>query len=136
MGMFLPVCKITNDFENTLFTVAGIMFSIGLGLTVTSSTHDVLNKEYIKEIRTNISVCQSKFNTLFLLLTLFYLSLSFTDDLDSFTIYGRHFSCNLKLSFSITSLYSIFYFIRLFHSIQKFNDDLEDKIKQENCREQ
>lgn len=131
VGAFVPYYKITNDVENTLFTVSGIMFSIGLGLTVTSNTHGVMNKSYITGIRKNMSDCQSRFITLFLLLTLFYISLSYTDSIKSVIIVGHNITLNFRLAFAITSIYSIIYFIIVFHSIQNFNEELEDRINEE-----
>lgn len=131
LGMFTPYYKINNDVENTLFTVAGIMFSIGLGLTVVSNTHGVKNKQYIKDIRYNISICQSRFITLFILLTVFYILLAYTDKWNYFFISNHKFSLNIRLSFAITAIYSIIYFILIFHSIQKFNEELEDRINDE-----
>lgn len=133
-GVFVPYYKITNDVENTLFTVSGIMFSIGLGLTVTSNTHGVMNKIYITEIRKNMSDCQSRFITLFLLLTLFYISLSYTDSIKFVTIAEHDINLNFRLAFAITSIYSIIFFITIFHSIQKFNEELEDRINEETHR--
>lgn len=135
-GVFVPYYKITNDVENTLFTVSGIMFSIGLGLTVTSNTHGVINKTYITGIRKNMSDCQSRFITLFLLLTLFYISLSYTDSIKPVIIAGHGIKLNFRLTFAITSIYSIIYFIIVFHSIQKFNEELEDRINEEMLNKQ
>lgn len=127
----LPYYHLNDDTENTLFTVSGIMFSIGLGLTVVSNTHDVKNKIYIREIRKHMAYCQSRFITLFLLQTIFYICLGYTDNLKTFNLGKLTFILNFRLAFAITSVYTIIYFVIVFRSIQRFNDELEDRINKE-----
>lgn len=45
---------IGKDVSNTLFTIVGIMFSIGMSLAVTSNTSVVVNKSVRKSIREEI----------------------------------------------------------------------------------
>lgn len=132
IGMFVPRCNIDNGVENTLFTVSGIMFSIGLGLTSVSSTHGVKNKDYIHLIRANMSLCQSRSISLFLLLTIFYIILSYTTHLPNHILIANLvIPLNYSLAFVLTAIYSIVYFIIIFGSIQKFNNELEDRINKE-----
>lgn len=56
---------IENDVSNTLFTIVGIMFSIGMSIAVTSNTSIVVNKSIRKNIREEIDRIRDLFISCF-----------------------------------------------------------------------
>ena len=115
---------------STLYNVSGIMFSIGLGLIVTFNLSGIRNREYIKEIRKNIANIRNIFISYFATSTLIYITYSYIEVIDF-----RHKSFYIKIESSIFAcvllLFSIMYFTINFLSIQKLNDEIFDRITEE-----
>ena len=110
---------------STLYNVSGIMFSIGLGLIVSFNLSGIRNREYIKEIRKNIANIRDVFISYFVVSTLIYIGI----------IDFRYKSFYIKIDCSIFAcillLFSIIYFTINFLSIQKLNDEIFDRITEE-----
>jgi len=123
---------IDNFFITTIFTVAGIMFSLGLGLIVTFKIDGVKNPSYIKDLRSNIKNVRDSFLAHFLItLGSYVLDYSLRKNQLSITILHIKeigFPLNWSILFCLLMLYSIAYFIINFMGIQKLNDDLFDKV--------
>ena len=58
--------KIGKDVSNTLFTIVGIMFSIGMSIAVTSNTSVVVNRKIRKSIRDEINRIRDLFISCFI----------------------------------------------------------------------
>lgn len=120
---------------NTLYTVSGILFSIGLGLTITFVPNGVKNQAYIKQIRENINQVQNGFFFEFGIATCVYILFSILESNDvslSFTIKSMVFFEEKKFSISLFSgvqiLSSIPYLIVNFISLQKLNNKIFDRV--------
>lgn len=115
---------------STLYNVSGIMFSIGLGLIVSFNLSGIRNREYIKEIRKNIANIRDIFISYFIISTLIYITYSYIEVIDF-----RYKSFHIKLDGSVFAcallLFSIVYFTINFLSIQKLNDEIFDRITEE-----
>jgi hypothetical protein len=128
------VCPLRPDdfFVNTIFTVSGIMFSVGLGLIVTFNIGGVKNKKHIQQLRNNINDVRNSFITYFFITTVSYVLDKYLRDAKMiFTfIYIKNFQIELNWSifFCLLMLYSIIYYIINFVEIQKLNNDIFDKI--------
>ena len=118
------------ELISTLYNVSGIMFSIGLGLIVTFNLSGIRNREYIKEIRKNIANIRNIFISYFAISTLIYITYSYIEVIDF-----RNKSFYIKIDSSIFAcvllLFSIMYFTINFLSIQKLNDEIFDRITEE-----
>ncbi len=132
--IFSMLCKLTIDifFVNTIYTVSGIMFSVGLGLIVTFSISGVRNKEHIRQLRTNINKVRNSFLKYFLLTTICYtlnyylrqMNLIITEvKIKEITII-----LNWSILFVLLMLYAIVYYIVNFTKIQNLHNDIFDKI--------
>ena len=122
------------DIVSTLYTVAGIVFSIGLGLISGFDLRDIKNKEYLEKIRHNIKATRSAF--------IFFFSYA-TFALLVFLYFGKNdysWCCEeigIVLRFDIgvfavlAILFSIFYFVINFLALQKLRDQITDKILEE-----
>ncbi|MBI0035255.1 hypothetical protein H3S88_06215 [Gilliamella sp. B14448G11] len=109
----------------TLYTVSGIMFSIGLGLIVSFNLTEVKNPIYLSKIRKNIKRVRDAFICYFICLTILFVIIQCLDDLRfSFLFF------NFRVFVAITLLHSIIYYIHNFLLIQELNDDILDKINE------
>lgn len=118
---------------STLYTVSGIMFSIGLGLIVTFNISGVKNKNYIREIRLSLRNIRNSFlvhfglSTTYLLLNQYLPNSNYSYDIKGITL---NFSFPLLLCGLL--IYSIIFFIVNFLEVQKLNHDIFDKLNSEN----
>lgn len=118
--------KIGKDVSNTLFTIVGIMFSIGMSIAVTSNTSVVANKKVRKSLREEINRIRDLFICCFAIVACIYvLNIIFADW--SLKVYGHQiFSlCVFQLIFQ---LYSICYFVVNFKALQKLNNQIGDAV--------
>ncbi len=120
-------------FSSTIYTVSGIMFSIGLGLIVTFNPSGVKNRDYITALRANIANVRNAFLTHFGLSTVYYVLNQYL----SKPQYELHAHLFVDISFSwsiflcLLMFYSAVYFVINFIEIQKLNNDIFDKINTE-----
>ncbi|ASM07382.1 hypothetical protein BVG91_10265 [Serratia marcescens] len=120
-------------FSSTIYTVSGIMFSIGLGLIVTFNPSGVKNKNYINALRVNIANVRNSFLTHFGLSTVYYVLNQYLAD-PKYEIH-LHYKIDISFSYSIflclLMFYSAIYFVVNFIEIQKLNNDIFDNINKE-----
>ncbi|WP_313094261.1 hypothetical protein [Empedobacter sp.] len=121
-------------FMNAIFTVMGIMFSIGMGLIVTFNLSSIKNKTVLKAIRENIKSLQTYFITFFSLSALIYIVEYFFRDQTTninifklFTVKEVNINFNLSLFALSFLLFSIIFFIVNFTKLQKLNNDIIDQ---------
>lgn len=111
------------SISDTLFTVLGIVYSIVMSLLITFSTVNIKNTQYRKKIKTLIRE-KIIFTTVdFFLPVLFYTS-SCLDSLSLYWIKLIHIFIG-SIVISLSSLIRVFFYIR------KLNDDIEEKILEE-----
>lgn len=120
-------------FASTVFTVAGIMFSIGIGLIVTFNPAGVKNQSYLRSIRTNITTVRNSFLIHFGLTTAYYIANQYlsSSELVLPVKWGIsvHFSASIFLC--LLMMYSSIYFIINFIALQKLNNDIFDVVNKE-----
>lgn len=117
---------IGKDVSNTLFTIVGIMFSIGMSLAVTSNTSVVVNKSVRKSIREEIDRIRDLFISCFAVVACIYvLNIIFANW--TLNVYGYKIF-NLSIFQLIIQLYSIAYFVVNFKSLQNLNNQIGDAI--------
>ncbi|EFN8485581.1 hypothetical protein EBL26_05705 [Escherichia coli] len=117
---------------STLYSVCGIMFSIGLGLIVTFNMSGIKNINYVKVIRKELVSIRNSFLRFFTLSTL---CLVLSEYLKEYEFSFEFKSLMLKFSPSILFftliIYAIVFFIVNFLNVQKLSHDIFDKINQE-----
>lgn len=123
-----------NFFISTIFTVSGIMFSIGLGLITTFNLNGVKNRNYIKTIRANINTVRNSFICYFLITTICYVLDQYISFNDITIFQSKYVICifNFPILFCLFMFYAVCYFIVNFLEIQKLNNDIFDKVNEEN----
>lgn len=124
VGDFKP----DNTLMNTIFTVSGIMFSIGLGLIVNFNLQEIRNAWYIKKIRINLNKVRNSFIFFFALSTASFLMNEYLGCLQ-FSFKFIHF--DLSILFLIMMLFSIVYYIVNLIDLQRLNNDIVDKLNKE-----
>ena len=114
--------KGTPNLPDALFdqnTITGIMFSIGLSLTVVSNTSNVKNKEIKKRIREDIKDTRNHFIFTFLFASIIYILYIVSPNHDLYFL-------NRNWGLLVVQCLSVLYFVYNFISIQKFNEQIED----------
>ena len=126
ISYFVPVFTVNNTTLNTLYTVAGIMFSIGMSLSVTSNTSGVRNKTIRNRIRKNMKQVRNFFIYHFLLTSLFYIIYLYKE-----TINIRAFTYKIDVLALVLIIMSIIYYIVNFIAIQRLNEQIEEAINEQ-----
>lgn len=118
---------------STLYTVCGIMFSIGLGLIVTFNMSGVKNKSYIKIIRKNLKSVRDSFLKYFAISTTCLILGQYLSNSDFlFIVREVEIIISPSMLFFALIIYSIVFFIINFLEVQKLSQDIFDKVEQEN----
>ncbi len=126
ISYFVPVFTVNNTTLNTLYTVAGIMFSIGMSLSVTSNTSGVRNKTIRNRIRKNMKQVRNFFIYHFLSTSLFYIIYLYKE-----TINIKAFTYKIDVLALVLIIMSIIYYIVNFIAIQRLNEQIEEAINEQ-----
>lgn len=120
-------------FSSTIFTIAGIMFSVGIGLIVTFNPSGVKNKDYILQLRRNIANIRNSFLMHFGLLSTYFIINQYVADkkFDLHFQYHFDFTFSFSIFFCLLMIYSSIYFVVNFIEIQKLNNDIFDRLNTE-----
>ena len=111
------------SISDTLFTVLGIVYSIVMSLLITFPTSGIKNTEHRKEVKKLINKKISLTTVDFFIPVLFYLSI-YIEKLPGSFVEPIH--CFIgAIVVSLVSLTRVFFYIR------KLNDDIEEKIFEE-----
>lgn len=121
LSFVFPDFEVKENLANTLYTITGIMFSIGLSLTVISSTVGIVNKDILRRIRKQIKHVRDSFIGVFIIASITFILYICTPDLQIKWL-------NKGWSLLLVQLISILFFIINFINIQKFNEDIEDNV--------
>lgn len=118
---------------SAFFTIDGIMFSIGLSLIVTFNFSNIKDTDFLKKMRSNLNNVRNLFIFLFSVSSLFFIaSLMHPKTIVYLVpIVNEHLQFNPGLFSSLLIFYTIFYFIVNFIEIQNLNNDIVDKINNE-----
>lgn len=130
---FFPDLYIGKDAISTLYTVSGIMFSIGMSLTVISNTSGVKNKNIRLDIRREMKRVRNHFIYCFSVATIIYiLFISLVSDDGRLESYCSILNGIIKFKASnflvVYMVYSIIYFTINFIAIQTLNEDIEEEL--------
>jgi hypothetical protein len=129
--VFFPSLRVEEFLISTLFTVSGIMFSVGLGLIVTFNAYGVgmRNPKYLRQIKDTIYKVRKSYILHFIISTFWILSNHFIGNnllgLDSRYV---HFWSILTLLFI---LFSIFHYGANFIALHNLSNDIVDKVVSE-----
>lgn len=123
--------KPASDFLGTLYTVAGIMFSIGMGIICAINLEKVKNIKFYKAIKTNILQVRNIYLYYFAIISVGYLAYQLAPEFElAITIQGVAITFRLSLLVALLTVLSIVYFTLNFLAIQKLNFQITEKSNQ------
>ena len=128
ISFFLPDPNMGTGIISTLYTVSGIMFSIGMSLIVTSSAKGVKNRRIKNGIRKEIKLVRNHFILCFAIVSFLYI-IMYNCVENNTSLYINDILI-IKYDYLLISFiaYSIIYFVTNFLAIQRLNNKIEDEI--------
>lgn len=128
---FFCTIQLDDFFMNTIYTVSGIMFSIGLGLVATFNLQGIKNKNFISRIRTNLNHVRNSYIKYFTVSTLIFIADKYLRDRKISQInFGVESSFDFSILFCLIILFSIMYYVINFISLQSLNNQIFDKLNE------
>lgn len=128
-SLFIPKIIVNSDIVNAIYTICGIMFSIGMSLIITMNLSEIKNKRFkiairtrLKEIRNNLLMCFAIASASYILLSLIS---------GKIIRLSNHFYFNFSLLETLILCYSIVYSILIFISIEDLSHQIQDAIDEE-----
>ena len=135
---FLIHLNIPASLITTLFTVVGIMFSVGMSLVVTMSTQNIHNQQAKGMVQDTINNLLKNYIFCFLLMTaIFAVSMFFkAENADGFQLLEfKLFKLDLRFNYAFAVLlysgYSIVYYIFNMRATREQNFKIEQIIEEE-----
>lgn len=127
------ILHVSWDSVSTLYTVVGVMFSVGMSLIISVSTSGVLNVEAKKDIRKRMKTVTHNYVITFALVTLFYILFNGTNtQQDAGVLYVYKWIVIRKTDFiAMLSAMSVIYYVVNFMTTQSMNKEIEDIIDRE-----
>lgn len=113
---------------NTIYTVMGIMFSVGTGLIVTFNLQGVKNKSILRTFRDNLKLVRNRFIFNFIFVTIVYVLYQLFDKIITFDIKTTQISINPSIICTYILIISIIYFVVNFISIQNLSEEVFDEV--------
>lgn len=114
---------VSDSINSTLYTVASIIFSVGMSLTISPKTDKVTNPEWRKTIRKSYLNIRNSFLLLFIISTIVFI-MAETWQIKNIPFLFKNL-CALFLLISIC--YYTYNFIRL----QRLGEEIEDQVLKE-----
>lgn len=128
----LNIGEIKCEVLSTLYTVVGILFSVGMSLIISVSTSGVKNKEARTVFRSQLSKIRSRFIVVFVLLSFMFTLLTikgYSTVWSMFQIHEISIEVNNDVFLISNLLLSIIYYIVNYYSIQTSIYEMEDRIE-------
>ncbi|MCH7330570.1 hypothetical protein [Acinetobacter modestus] len=123
--------KVPNtSFLNTIYTVSGIMFSIGMGVLCTLNPDKVKNDLLYKSIKSNVLAVRDSYLVYFLIISSVYLIYQIYPDAKFVKSIGKvQITFDLAYAATFLNILGILYFIANFMQIQKLGLDISDRVR-------
>lgn len=122
--------KINDVVINTIYTLSGIMFSIGMGIICTFNPGSIKNQSIFQRVKTNIINLRNSFLFYFALSTITFL-LNAVLSRYSLSIKGITIIVDAQMFALLFSLVSMLYFIINFIFVQKLVFDIAERVNKE-----
>lgn len=117
------------EFINTIYTISGIMFSIGMGVVCTMNPDSIKNKDSYHRIINNIIEIRNNFLFWFGLVSIFYIALQVISKKQyKFYIFSHFITFDLYFFCIALNILSTIYYVVNFIGIQKLTFDIYNKI--------
>lgn len=120
------------NLVNTIYTISGIMFSIGMGVICTFNPSGIKNENVYSIIENNIFKVRSSFLFYFALSTILVIAQTIFHRIAvDFDFIDITIILDAKIFTLVMSIIAIIYYIINFQAIQKLNLDIAKRIIQE-----
>lgn len=118
--------NVSNDVLNTIYTVAGVIFSVGMSIAIMPKTDKVTKDKIRAAIRASYLAVRNSFMYLFGIETILFVVAQ------AWVI--KKFPTGLNLLCAIFILISIIHYIYNFVRLQKLGEEIEDQVLKETER--
>ncbi|MGL5228589.1 MAG: hypothetical protein ACRC77_10425 [Bacteroidales bacterium] len=118
----------TKNIVSILYTISGIMFSVGLSVVATFNMQGVVNPDFVRQIRKILSGLLNKFIIYFIISSAAALCEMILSEMSRSIISIGKIKINISVFCIMTILYSVAYFIVNFRAIYRLNAELFDEI--------
>ena len=126
--LFFLKIKLDGDVVSTLYTVSGIMFSVGISSVVNFDLGSVVNEKALNYFSNNLKRVRGKLILYFSLSTCFYLCFDYLLSLDM----NLEWIKRLLLAFFSSGIgFSIIYFLLNFLDVHKLKDEITKQVRKE-----
>lgn len=115
-------------FMNTIYTVLGIVFSIGIGLVVSFNMSGITKKNIVNKIRGNLVSLRDSYMRYFTASTIFYILDKYFRDNGNILEFFNEYHFNFSIFALTIMLFSIAHNIYNFIMVQKLNDQIYDEL--------
>lgn len=121
-----------SSFINTIYTISGIMFSIGMGILCTLNPDKIKNDSYYRSIRDNIIDVRNTYLVYFFVLSIAYLAYQLNPKYTLEIISIKNVNIVFKTAFTaiLINILGVLYFITNFMEIQKLGFEISDKTRE------
>lgn len=133
INLHVNLLHISWNSVETLYTVVGVMFSVGMSLIISVSTSNVKNLEAKKDIRRRMRIITHNYVIMFATITFFFVLFNAnnaTRNNDLLTIY-KWVAIRKTDFITFLSAMSIIYYVVNFMTTQSMNREIEDVIDKE-----
>lgn len=127
LALFTEI-KVDSGVLNTLYTVAGVIFSVGMSIAISAKTDQVTKENKRKSIRHSYMTVRNSFMWLFGISTLLFIVAQ--------VCCIAKYPAALDLLCVVFILVSIVYYIYNFVRLHKLGEDVEDQVLKEMKREE
>lgn len=123
-SVLFPNLSIEKSTINTLFTIAGVLFSVGASLLVTSNASNVPNEKFKRNIRNEVSSILRKFLFCLFVISAVFILLETKMEIPI----GNWFVWHISHFLLFANIFAIFYFAINFIKIQAINRRIDDEV--------
>ena len=116
--------SITDSSVTVLYTVLGIMFSLGLSQIMAFSFSEIPNDTYVERFRVQLRAIRRSFLILFAIGSLFILALDV-----EYSFRWRFLQIDTRSVVSLYQLFCLAYFARNFAAMQQIKEEIEDQLR-------
>ena len=116
--------SITDSSVTVLYTVSGIMFSLGLSQIMAFSFSEIPNDTYVERFRVQLRAIRRSFLILFAIGSLFILVMDV-----EYSFRWRFLQIDTRSVVSLYQLFCLAYFARNFAAMQQIKEEIEDQLR-------
>lgn len=113
LGFIFPKFHIETSFLNTLYSVIGIMFSVGISQILSINTQNIKNVNAKRSIQGKLKKIMKKYIIHFIIVTIIYIATACKEQLQTlnFVLFEKEYIFNYSLSVAAVEIICIMYYV-------------------------